>query len=164
MGEGVPNRTLRVLVVLGVTLIGTSPFAVFLFIMGLVAAEEVIYPTATLATGAISALIASWAANLFAVDERRTDLARVVTHNVMWAIPMAVTTIFLPPYLDSPMWLIAGVIAYCGVIATILAFRRRTDEADAAADGQLTVGWLLGTAVGFGLVIFVASLFGLTGA
>lgn len=160
----VPIRPTRLVVVLGATLISTSPLSVFLFLMALVVSEYVIYPTATMATALISALMAGWATNLLAGDGRRTILSAVLIRNAVCAIPLAVASIFIAGSLSRPIWLIAIVIAYCGVTATVFAVRHRTAEAYTAGDGGYTLGWLLGIAVGVGLIIFVASLAGLAGA
>ncbi|MGH8914964.1 MAG: hypothetical protein ACRDZM_10670 [Acidimicrobiia bacterium] len=164
MSEGEPNQFLRFLAVTAITIIGATPFAVFMFVMGLVVAESVIYPVATLATAAVGALVAGWVANSLAGDEERTDLRATVVRNLAWAVIPAVASIFLASTLDKSVWLIAIVLAYTSATAAILALRHRTTDATTPGDGQLTVGWLVGTVVAVGMVIFVASLFGLTGA
>ncbi len=164
MSEEEPKRFLRFLAVFAITLIGTTPFAVFFFVMGLVVTESVIYPVATLATAAIASVIAAWVANSLAGDEDRTDLPAVVPRNLAWGVLPAVASVFLASSLDRSIWLISVVLLYTSVTASLLAFRYRTTEASLIVDGKLTVGWLVGTVVAVGLVIFVASLFGLTGA
>jgi len=164
MSDKEPNRFLRFLAVFSITLIGTTPFAIFLFVLGLVVSESVIYPVAALATAAIAAVIASWVANSLAGDEDRTDIQAAVLRNLAWGVLPAVASVFLAASLDRSVWLIAIVLVYTSVTASLLAFRHRTGEASTVGDGALTVGWLVGTIVSVGLVIFVASLFGLTGA
>lgn len=164
MSDKEPNRFLRFLAAFSITLIGTTPFAIFLFVLGLVVTESVIYPVAALATAAIAAVIASWVANSLAGDEDRTDIQAAVVRNLAWGVLPAVASIFLAASLDRSVWLIAIVLIYTSVTASLLAFRHRTGEASTVGDGALTVGWLVGTVVSVGLVIFVASLFGLTGA
>jgi hypothetical protein len=164
MSERQPNRFLRFLAVFAITTIGTTPFAVFLFVMGLVVAENVIYPVATLATAAIASVIAAWVTNSIVGDEDRTDLRAVVPWNLAWAVLPAVATIFVASSLNRSIWLIATVLLYTSLTASLLAFRHRTTEASMVADGKLTVSWLVGAVVAVGIVIFVASLFGLTGA
>jgi hypothetical protein len=164
MSEREPNRFLRFLAVFAITLIGTTPLAVFLFVMGLVVAESVIYPFATLATAAIASVIAAWVTNSLVGDEDRTDLRAVVPRNLAWGILPAVASIFLAASLNRSVWLIGTVLVYTSVTASLLSFRHRTAEASMVTDGKLTVGWLVGAVVAVGIVIFVASLFGLTGA
>jgi hypothetical protein len=163
MDEREPNTFLRFLAVLAITLIVTTPLAIFFFLMGLVVSESVIYPTATLATAAISAVAASWAASSLSVGEERTNLAAVAVRNLFWAAVPAVASIFFASSIDRSILLIVAVIGYTSVTASILATRHRT--AVSTADyGKLTVSWLVGTMVGVGVVMFVASLFGLAGA
>jgi hypothetical protein len=163
MDEREPNTFLRFLAVLAITLIVTTPLAIFFFLMGLVVSESVIYPTATLATAAISAVAASWAASSLSVGEERTNLAAVAVRNLAWAVVPAVASIFLASSIDRSIMLIAAVIGYTSVTASILATRHRT-VVSTADYGKLTVSWLVGTMVGVGVVMFVASLFGLAGA
>jgi hypothetical protein len=150
--------------VLTITTVATTPIAVFLFVMGLVVAEAVIYPAATFGTAVISALVASWAATGIAGDDARTDLNAVVVRNLIWAVPPAVASIFLAVSLNRAVWLVIGVLLYTSLTATIFSFRHRTTGTSTATDGARTVGWFLGTVVAVGVTIFVASLFGLTGA
>lgn len=164
MTEREPNRFLRFLAVFAVTLIGTTPFAAFLFVMGLVVTESVIYPVATLATAAIASVIAAWVTNSLVGDKDRTDLHAVVPRNLAWGVLPAVASIFLASSLNRSVWLIATVLIYTSITASLLAFRHRTTEASMVADGKLTVSWLVGAVVAVGIVIFVASLFSLTGA
>lgn len=164
MDEREPNAFLRFLAVLAITLIVTTPLAIFFFVMGLVVSESVMYPTATLAAAAISAVVASWAANSLSVGEDRTNLAAVAVRNLCWGVVPAVASIFLASSIDRSIALIAAVIGYTSFIASILATRHRTGGVSTADYGKLTVSWLVGTMVGVGVVMFVASLFGLAGA
>jgi hypothetical protein len=83
--------------------------------------------------------------------------------NLFWAAVPAVASIFFASSIDRSILLIVAVIGYTSVTASILATRHRT--AVSTADyGKLTVSWLVGTMVGVGVVMFVASLFGLAGA
>jgi hypothetical protein len=88
----------------------------------------------------------------------------VVPRNLAWGILPAVASIFLAASLNRSVWLIGTVLVYTSVTASLLSFRHRTAEASMVTDGKLTVGWLVGAVVAVGIVIFVASLFGLTGA
>jgi len=159
-----PNAVLRFLAVFAVTVVVTAPIAVFLFVMVLVVDDQVIFPTATLATAAIASLVASWAASSLATNEKRTHLAAVAVRNLLWGVVPAVVAFFLGSSLDRSVVLIAAVIVYTALTGTVLATRHLSGEATAAEDGKLTVSWLVGTVVGVGVVIFIASLFGLTGA
>jgi hypothetical protein len=154
----------RFLPVFSLALIGTTPFAVFLFVMGLVVTEYVIYPAASLATAVIAGLFAGWAASGVGGDGKRADLSRVVVLNLILGVVPAVASALLAAAVARVVWLIAGVIVFTSFTGSILALRYRTEEATVASDGSTTVGWLLGAVVGVGVVIFVASLFGMTGA
>jgi hypothetical protein len=164
MNERSRNPVSRFLSVFSLAVVGTAPFAVFLFVMGLVVTERVIYPTASLASSVVAALFAGWAANGVVGDGKRTDLTKVVTRNLLLGLPPAIASILLASAVARAIWLLGAVLAYTCITATILAVRHRSGEATVSGDGQATVGWLLGAVVGVGLVIFVASLFGLTGA
>jgi hypothetical protein len=164
MSEENPGRVGRFLAVLTITVVATTPLAVFLFVLGLVVAEVVLYPAASLGTSVIAALVASWAATGIVADGARTDLNAVVIRNLIWAVIPATASAFLAVSLNRAVWLIIGVLIYTGLTATLLAFRHRTTEASTGSDGALSVSWFLGTVVGVGVTIFVASLFGLTGA
>ncbi len=69
-----------------ITVVVSAPFALFLVVLGLVVVEYVIFPTATLATGVIAALVAGWAASRLAGDGYRTDIGAVAWRNLAWAI------------------------------------------------------------------------------
>ena len=64
-----------------ITVVVSAPFALFLVVLGLVVVEFVIFPTATLATGVIAALVAGWAASKLAGDGYRTDIGAVAWRN-----------------------------------------------------------------------------------
>ncbi|HEY7469229.1 MAG TPA: hypothetical protein VIC07_06845 [Acidimicrobiia bacterium] len=164
MSEVKTRRITRFLAVLTISMIGTAPFAMFFYVMGLVVAEQVIYPTAALATSVVAGLVAGWAGNGIAGDDDRTDLNRVVTRNLILGVIPAVVSGLLAVSLNRAIWLIIGVVAFTSLTATWMCFRYRTSQSSAAVDGGATVLWFVGTVVGVGLVIFVASLFGLTGA
>jgi hypothetical protein len=164
LSEEGPNRFRAIPSVAAIALLVTTPLAVFLYVMGLVVSENIIYPAAALATAAIAALAAGWAANSLTHDESRTDLATVVVRNLVLGVLPAGAAAFLATSLDRSVWLIALTLVYCSATASVLAFRHRSGEATAVQDGKLTVNWLVGTVVGVGVIIFVASLFGLTGA
>ncbi len=164
MSSRAGNPVFRFLSVFSLSLIGTTPFSVFLFVMGLVVAESIIYPTASLATAAIAGLFAGWASSSVVEDGKRADLNKVVVGNLAIGVIPAVASVLLASAVSRAVWLIGGVLVFGCVTGTILALRLRTSDATVAGDGQTTVGWLLGAVVGVGLVIFVASLFGLTGA
>ncbi len=164
MSEGRRNPAVRFLPVFALALIGTTPFAVFLFVMGLVVAEYVIYPAASLATAVIAGLFAGWAASGVAEDGKRADLTRVAIWNLTLGVVPAVGSVVLASAVARAVWLIGGVIVFTSLTGSILALICRTEDATVASDGSTTVGWLLGAVVSVGVVIFVASLFGLTGA
>ena len=74
-----------------ITVVVSAPVTLFLFVLGLVVVEFVIFPIATLATAVIAALVAGWAAGRLAGDGYRTDIGAVAWRNLAWAIiPAAV--------------------------------------------------------------------------
>lgn len=154
----------RFLSILSASVLATAPFTVFLFVMGLVVAEVVIYPAATLATAVIAGLFGGWAGSSVIGDGKRTDLNAVVIRNLALGVLPATAAGLLAAQVARAIWLIGAVLVFTSLTATFLTFRYRTETATVASDGGLTISWLLGSVVGVGLVIFVASLFGLTGA
>ncbi len=147
-----------------ITVVVSAPFALFLVVLGLVVVEYVIFPTATLATGVIAALVAGWAASRLAGDGYRTDIGAVAWRNLAWAIiPAAAAAL---PFLDvlSPGLLTLVVVFYTALGATLFAFRHRTPDTSIPRDLRITAAWLGGTVIAVVLIIMVASVFGLTGA
>ena len=145
-----------------ITVVVSAPFALFLVVLGLVVVEFVIFPTATLATGVIAALVAGWAAGRLAGDGYRTDIGAVAWRNLAWAVIPAAAL----PFLDvlSPGLLALVVVFYTALGATLFAFRHRTPDTSIPRDLRITAAWLGGTVIAVVLIIMVASVFGLTGA
>ena len=155
----VPRRRTAVFII---TVVVSAPFALFLVVLGLVVVEYVIFPTATLATGVIAALVAGWAASKRAGDGYRTDIGAVAWRNLAWAVIPAAAL----PFLDvlSPGLLALVVVFYTALGATLFAFRHRTPDTSIPRDLRITAAWLGGTVIAVVLIIMVASVFGLTGA
>lgn len=147
-----------------ITLVVTAPIAFILFAMGLMVAEVVMFPLASLVIAVIAALIASWAAWRLAGDGMRTDVNSVVGHNLAWGVVPAAVALAFPQLLVPLVFLTGSVLVYTVVVATALAFRHRTADRSIGRKLAQTAGWLAGTGIATAAVIFVASLFNLTGA
>jgi hypothetical protein len=147
-----------------IVLLVAAPVTFVGFAMALVVVELVIFPTVTLVIAVVTALVASWAADGLAGDGLHTDLDQTVSRNLVWALvpaALAVLSIFVPP---TGPFLLLLVVIWLVVAATALAFRHR--RAKTSTGRRLTQSgvWLFGTGLATAVVIFVASLFGLTGA
>ena len=148
-----------------ITFVIAAPISFVLFAMGLMVAEMVIYPTATLVTAVITALIASWMAGWLMRDGQHTDLNKVVLHNLAWGIfPALVALAYLRLVFPFPTaFLLGAILLWTTVTATQFAFRF---ESETSSGARLTssAAWLVGTGLATAAIIFVASFFGLIGA
>ena len=161
MSQRLRWTTIGVLVVLV-----TAPVAFFLFVMGLVVHEAIIWPTAVLATAVTASLVASWTADGIVRDGSRTVINDVARLSLVWGlIPVALVLWASFVGAGSPVvvWIVVTVL-YTSTIGAMLASRHRTDNPAQTSRGVATVLWLAATAVAVGVVIYIASLFGLTGA
>jgi hypothetical protein len=138
-----------------------SPVAFVAFAMSLMVAEMVMFPTATMVTAVITALVASWAARRLAGDGDETNVSRVAWRNLAWAMIPAAVAPFLALF---PIGAVAIAVLYTSIGATRLAFRHRRPKRPIGTDLALSAVWLVGTGLGVAFILFVASRFGLTGA
>jgi hypothetical protein len=148
-----------------VVVVVTAPVAFVLFTLGLVVHEAVIWPTAALATAVMAALVASWTADGLARDGSRTVINEVARSNLVWGlIPagLVLSTALVGTGLPTAVW-IAFTLVFTSTVGVVLASRHRTDDPAQTSRGVITVLWLIGLVVAVGVVIFVASLVGLTG-
>lgn len=87
------NHLLRRLGVGAITLLIAAPIAFVLFVMGLMVAELVMFPLATLVIGVVTGVIASLTAGGLVTDGWRADVDRVVGRSLAWVtIPAALTS------------------------------------------------------------------------
>lgn len=141
-----------------------APITFIGFAMGLLVVEFVIYPTVILVISVVTALVASWAADGLAADGLHTDLDQVVTRNLAWGLvpaALAVLSIFVPPF---GAFLLFFVVIWMVVAATTLTFRYRRAKTSTGKRLAQSGVWLLGAGLTTAAIIFVASVFGLTGA
>lgn len=144
----------------------TAPIASIGFAMSLMVAEPVIYPTVALLTALITALVASWLADGLVGDRQRTDLNEVIRRNLMWGIIPALAALASPwlgHLLLPPVFLIAAIVIWTATTATRFAFRYRLTDTSVASRLARSAAWLFGASLATASIIFVASLFGLTG-
>lgn len=90
-------------------------------------AEVMLLPAAVLATGVITAVVASWMTGWLGGGRRRTDLNRVARGNLIWAILPALPAL-AHPYLAaqfSPFhaFLLGVTLIWTTATAVRLAFR-----------------------------------------
>lgn len=140
-----------------------APITFIGFAMGLLVVEFVIYPTVILVISVLTALVASWAADGLAADGLHTDLDQAVARNLAWGLIPAAAAVFalFGPAADLLLFL---VVIWMVVAATTLAFRCRRAKTSTGKRLAQSGVWLLGTGLTTAAIVFVASLFGLTGA
>lgn len=164
-GGGVVLAMIRRLSVGAIAAVIAAPVAFIGLAMSLMVAELVIYPTVTLLTALITGLVASWLADALAGDEQRTDLNEVIRRNLAWGLVPALgaSGYFWLGSLFPPVFLLAAVLIWTGATAARFAFRHRKPESGAGSRVAQSAAWLVGAALAVAAIIFVASLFGLTG-
>lgn len=161
-----PRQMLRGATAVVITMVIAVPAAFIMIAMSVVVHEAVIRPTAVLGTSVVASLIGSWAADWLTRDGKRTLVNQVATRSLLWSlIPAAL--ISLTTFLGTPVRPVVWgslVVVYASVVGVILAFRHRSEETPPPARTLPTFWWLAGTVAAVAVVIFIASLFGLTGA
>jgi hypothetical protein len=154
-------------------LLGGLAALVPLFSLGLVASELVVYPLAAGVGAVCAALAAGWTATLLARDGSRTRLLAAVGFTEATAVAVVALLLayqmlavrLLPRVLDArPIVLVAACALLLAAGATVAAWRYRAAARDVAGDVRLTLALLVLAAGSVPAVLFVASLFGLTGA
>lgn len=151
----------------GVTVVVVAaPIAFIGFAMGLMVAEPVIYPTVALLTALITALVATWLADWQAGDGQRADMNAVIRRNLVWGIIPALASLAYLwfGFLFPPVFLLGAILIWTAITATRFAFRYRVPETPLATRLARSATWLFGAVLAMAAIIFVASLFGLTGA
>lgn len=139
--------------------------ALFLFALGLIVHEAVIWPTATLATSVVSALVASLISDWVFRDGKRAMISEVARRSLAWALLPALLILLFPLLIGALrlIWWVGFVAVYTTAVGHFFASRFRGPPEEAKRFGT-TFNWLVGTATAIVAIIFVASLFGLTGA
>lgn len=146
-----------------IVLVVAAPITFIGFAMGLLVVEFVIYPTVILVISVLTALVASWAADGLAADGLHTDLDQAVARNLGWGlIPAAAAVLAL--FGHAADLLLFLVVIWMVVAATTLVFRCRRAKTSTGKRLAQSGVWLLGTGLTTAAIVFVASLFGLTGA
>jgi hypothetical protein len=136
--------------------------------LGLVVAEWVIFPLGLAIAALLAALSAGWAGTLLAKDQTQTQLGPVIRLTETVAIGLALIFLLIAWLgmasfgpLIIPILIFSLILALCAGAAT---WRFRGQKQAIRSEVKLTM-MLLGLAVvSVPGVIFIASLFGLTGA
>ncbi len=130
--------------------------------------ELVIFPLALAVSALFAALAAGWVGTWLATDGSRTQLMSTVASMEAMAALLAVTFIALltlqVTFFMPPIRFIAIGSLLLALAASVATVRSRHSAQDSSADVRLTVMLLLVAVVSVPLVIFLASLFGMTGA
>jgi hypothetical protein len=137
-------------------------------LLGLVVVEWVIFPLGLVIAGLLAALSAGWAGTLLARDQTQTQLWPVIWITEVAAIGTALIFLLLVRLgaasfgpLIIPILIFSLILALCAGVAT---WRFRSAKQETKSEVKLTVGLLVLAVVSVPAVIFIASLFGLTGA
>lgn len=139
--------------------------SLFLFALGLIVQEGVIWPTATLATSVVAAVVAAPLSDWARHDGTRAATGEVVRRSLAWALIPALLILLFPLLIGQLrlIWFIALVVVYATTAAFFFASRHRVPAVDTQRL-KTSLYWLVGTALTLMGIIFLASLFGLTGA
>lgn len=148
-----------------VTLTLVLGVSMFLFALGLIVQEAVIWPSATLATSVIAALAAAPLSDWARQGETNAQTGEVVRRTLAWALLPALLILLFPLLIGQLrlVWWIGLVAVYTTTAAFFFASRFRAPAGDTQRF-KTSLYWLAGTALTLIGIIFVASLFGLTGA
>jgi hypothetical protein len=155
------------LIVLFVTLLVSVVATTFLFTLGLVLIEFLLYPLALGISALLTGLTAVWLTNRFSRDDFQTPVAAVVR----WCEGTAVLLALLLILANALGWLPFPVIYVSSSSAIILALvatyaaaqLRQAAPVEQPATRHI-VAWLVIAFLAVPLVLFVASLFGWAGA
>ncbi len=147
------------------TLVIALGAALFLFSLGLIVHEGVIWPSATLATSVVSAVAASVLSDWAIRDGTRAKITGVARRSLAWALLPALLILLFPLLIGALrlIWWIGLVAVYTTVVAFYFA-RRFRGPSEETRRLKASLAWLTGTFAAVVVIIFVASLFGLTGA
>jgi hypothetical protein len=165
-------RVLSVLATFIAALAGSIVGMILILPLSLVVHEAVILPLALAVAALLAALSASWTGTLLTPNHTRTRLVRVVAATEAAATLVALLLIALLS-IDAAMVMtilptpavIGGVASLVlALSATVATGHFRRSQYIAGRDAILTVAFLVLAVVSVPAVLFVASLFGLTGA
>ena len=155
------------LIVFGLTLLVSVVATTFLFTLGLVLIEFLLYPLALGIVALLVGLTAVWLSNRLSHDNLQTPVAAVVR----WCEGTAVLLALLLILANTMGWLPFPVIyvsSGSAIILALVATYAATQLRAAALVEQPTtrriVAWLVIAFLAVPLVLFVASLFGWAGA
>ena len=136
--------------------------------LGLIAAEWVIFPLGLAIAALLAALSAGWAGTLLARDQTQTQFWPVIWVTEAAAIGMALIFLLMVRLgpasfgpLIIPILIFSLILTLCAGAAT---WHFRSPKQDNRSEVKLTVMLLVLAVVSVPGVIFIASLFGLTGA
>jgi hypothetical protein len=135
--------------------------------LGLIVAEWLIFPLALVIAALLTALSAGWAGTFLARDQTQTRLLLVIGVTEAMAVGMALIfliTVRLGMASFGP--LIVPAVTFSLILtlsASIATWRFRNPKQSRSSEVKLTVTLLMLAVVSVPGVVFLASLFGLTG-
>lgn len=155
------------LIVLFVTLLVSVVATTFLFTLGLVLVEFLLYPLALGITALLAGLTAVWLTNRLSNDNLQTPVAAVVRWCAGTAVLLALLLILgnALGWLPFPVIYVSSSSAIIlALVATYAATQLRTAAPVEQPTTRRIVAWLIIAFLAIPLIIFVASLFGWAGA
>ena len=161
------SQSLQWAVVWAATQIVSLLVALFMFVLGLILAEVLLYPLALGVTALAAGLVAFWTANLAVKDGLRSPAGGVVGRTEAAAVVILLVLFGLGLLNALPSPPIFSVVG-ASVLLTLAAFAAamRTRRAGPAAPGEKrnVLIWLAAAAAAVPGLICLGSLFGLAGA
>lgn len=157
-----------ILIIIGIATLAVSlVVSTFLFVLGLILADFILYPMALCISALFTAVTAVALNNLLFHDERHTALRPVVIVCEATAVILAAVLIIITAVgaINVPVILPSGAAALILALTAIIAARHYRAAEPAASNEKLqAVTWIALALAAIPLIIFIASIFGLAGA
>lgn len=162
-----PSQPFALLLIGLLTLIVSLVSSAFLFVLGLILIEFLLYPMALCISALFTGLTAAWLNNWLIADGRHTAPRPVVIACEVVAVVLAALLIILSAAgsLNFPtIFLSSSAALLLAATAFVAARRYRTMQPAEPHEGWQAVIWIILALVAVPLIIFIADLFGWAGA
>jgi hypothetical protein len=139
----------------------------FLFTLGLILIEYLLYPLALGITSLLAGLTAVWASNLLIRDGLQALIEPVIWRCEITAVVLSIILIGIAAAglsVVPPIFVAISAATILAVVATFAASRLRKPPVEDPRRKWRALLWLLIALIAIPLVIFIASLFGWVGA
>lgn len=158
-------KTSAITVWLATTIVTLIVF-IGLFTLGLILDERLLYPLALTVTAIISGAVAGWTTNRLVSDGLNTPANPLVIRSIGVGVILTILVFVIRRagwFPSPPIILIALLSLVLASATTNFALTQRIPTMDANSTRHI-VAWIIGAIVAVPVVIFIGSLFGLTGA